>query len=472
MATAAVRTVAACPDGHILARAQTAIPAPSNPRPGCYEQDVGTWWPAVAAALRLLTTQLGPAASSVVALSVCATSGTVALLDAGGQPMGPALMYNDQRAVAEAAMAQEAGGERWHRLGLHIQPSFGLAKLAWLVRHAAGAPGRACHPPDLVLSHLTGHVAAADWSHALKSGYDPERGEWAEEAMTALRIPPGALPQVRRPTEEAGRLDRAAAKATGLPAGCVIRLGMTDGCAAQVATGGASPGAAVSVLGTTLVLKTAGPVPIGDPSGAVYSHRHPGGWWLPGGASSTGAGALAEWFPGRDLAALDVAVGRHGPARTICYPLVGKGERFPFAAAEAEGFSLGEPRDEVARYRAILEGVAFLERLGYERLAALGAAPPRAVSACGRASTSRPWNRIRAAVLGVPLVEVPGGSTALGACILAAAGSLYPDLATATAAMAARGPQVSPAEEDGPAMAVSYERFLAALEQRGWLPGQ
>lgn len=469
MATAAVRAVAAGADGHILAWAQAALPAPSSPRPGWSEQDAGTWWPAAATALKLLTSQLGPAASCIVALSVCATSGTVALLDHTGRPASPALMYNDQRAGAEAAIAQDAGRERWQRLGLHIQPSFGLPKLAWLLRERGDPAARACHPPDVVLAALTGRPAPADWSHALKSGFDPQRQEWAAEAMAALSIPPGALPEVGRPSDEVGRLDRAGAAATGLPVGCQVHLGMTDGCAAQLAAGGAAPGGAVSVLGTTLVLKTAGLAPVGDPSGAVYSHRHPDGWWLPGGASSTGARALAEWFPGRDLAALDEAAGRMGPATAVCYPLVGTGERFPFAAPQAQSFSLGEPPDDLARYRAILEGVAFVERLGYECLVALGAEAPAVVAVCGRASASRVWNRIRAAVLGVPLIEVPEASTALGACILAAAGSLHPDLATATAAMAARGPTVQPDQEDGPSMAASYQRFRDAVVARGWL---
>ena len=69
-----------------------------------------------------------------------------------------------------------------------------------------------------------------------------------------------------------------------------------------------------------------------------------------------------------------------------------RGERFPFAAPDAEGFTLGSATGEVDRYRALLEGVAFVERLGYERLAGLGAPadPPIAVS--GGGSGSPVWN--------------------------------------------------------------------------------
>jgi sugar (pentulose or hexulose) kinase len=458
MATAAVRVLAAGGDGAVYGWAEVPLAPPSRPQPGWSEQDAGSWWPAVAGALRRLTGQLGPTAGAIVALSVCATSGTVAVLDAAGQPAGPALLYDDQRAGGEAAAAG-------------LPATSGLPKWARLAAHAgAGEPLRLCHAPDVLVSRLIGRPAPTDWSHALKSGYDPATGQWPAASLAALGIPESRLPDVLPPTEVAGTLCARAAAETGLPAGCAVRLGMTDGCAAQLAAGGASPGSAVSVLGTTLVLKTAGTTRVADASGAVYSHRHPGGWWLPGGASSTGGRAIAEAFAGRDLAALDAGAARHGPARAVTYPLPGRGERFPFAAPGAEGFWLGEPGSDIERYRAILEGVAFVERLGYERLAALGAAPAGRVMAAGNGSRSRPWNQIRAAVLGVPLVAVPQATTALGACILAAAGSLHPDLAAATGAMSASGPEVGPDEErGGSAMAASYERFRVALTDRGWL---
>jgi sugar (pentulose or hexulose) kinase len=464
MATADVRAVAADASGRVVASGRARLPSPSSPRPGWSEQDASTWWPAVTAAL----CELGDARRSVVAVTVCATSGTVVALDGEGRPLAPALMYSDQRAVAEAEVAQDAAARRWASLGLRVQPTFGLPKWAWLLREYPST-ARLVHASDVVVGMLVGRPVATDWGHALKSGYDPWRVEWATEAMDALGIPVELLPEVGRPTETAGQVGEAAAAATGLPAGCRVRLGTTDACAAQVAAGASAPGRFVSVLGSTLVLKGASRELVADPAGAVYSHRHPDGWWLPGGASNVGAAALTAEFGGRDLAALDAAAARRGPAGVVVYPLVGRGERFPFAAPDAETFSLGDAADEVDRYRALLEGVAFVERLGYERLADLGAVvdPPVAVS--GGGSGSRVWNRIRATVLGGPVMETPAATTALGACILAAAGTLHPDLAAATEAMAAAGELVEPADGERGTLEDSYRRFVAAVTERGWL---
>ena len=470
MATAEIRAAAADAGGCVRAEARSPLPQPSSPAPGHCEQDAGTWWPAVLATLSELTDRLGHERGAVVALTVCATSGTVVALDGHGEPLGPALMYADQRAVSEADAAQEAGAERWAGLGLRVQPSFGLPKWAWiLAQDHPRAPARLAHASDVVVGRLVGEAPPTDWSHALKSGYDPQRRQWATEATEAVGIPPGLLPEVRRPTEAVGRLLPEVSQRTGLPDACEVRLGMTDACASQLAAGASSPGRFVSVLGTTLVLKGASRDLVADPTGAVYSHRHPDGWWLPGGASSTGAGALAERFPDADLGALDDRAVRHGPAGAVIYPLTGRGERFPFAAADAEGFELGDLEDEVERYRATLEGVAFVERLGFERLASLGAAaePPIAVS--GGASASGGWNRIRASVLGVPLVAKPTAGTALGACILAAAGTLHPDLTTAAEEMSVDGDQVEPDEVEREHLERNYERFVDAVTERGWL---
>ena len=469
LATAAVRATAAEASGRVHAKASRPLAQPSAPRPGWSEQDPRTWWPAVTSALAELADRLAKHREGVVAVSVSATSGTVVGLDAGGEPLGPALTYADQRAVAEAATAQAAAADRWAQIGLTVSPSFGLAKWGWMAAHWSPEVARLVHASDVVVGKLIGAEAPTDTSHALKSGYDPVNRCWVAEAMAALGIAESLLPDVLEPGQPAGPLCREASEATGLPTGCSVRLGMTDSCAAQLAAGAADPGRFVSVVGSTLVLKGAARRPVADPAGAVYSHYHPGGWWLPGGASNTGGRSLLAAFPDADLGDMDAAAAARGPSGTIVYPLPGRGERFPFASVDAKSFTLGVPSDRVDHYRAILEGVAFVERLGYERLRRLGAGADGPIASAGRGSTSQVWNAIRATVLGRPLEAKPGAGTALGACILAAAGTLHRDLQSATAAMAVTGRAVEPVATERDALEVSYRRFLQGCAERGWI---
>ena len=470
LATKEARVVCADGRGVVLAEAAVPLPAPHRPGPGFSEQDARAWWPAVAEALRCATGLLGADRARLVAVASATTSGTVVLVDSDGQPVAPAVMYDDARAVGEAARVQELGGARWDACGLRIGPSFALAKLAWLAARPRGLEGvaHAWSPADLIVSRLLGRPGPTDWSHALKTGYDLIRREWPTEVLDALGIPPALLPEVRPPATTAGRVCARAVQETGLPEGCEVRLGMTDGCAAQLAGGGVSPGHFVSVLGTTLVIKGVTRKLVRDPDGAVYSHLHPEGWWLPGGASNTGGEALHRFAP-LSLTELDRAAAAHGPARCVNYPLVRPGERFPFLEQDAAGFVLGEPADEIEAYLAALEGVAFVERLAYERLAALGAAAEGAVAAAGGGSHSPIWNRIRATTLGRALVVPARPTSAFGAALLAATGTIHEDIGKAAAAMVVLREEIEPDPKEAPALAESYGRFVDELRARGWI---
>ncbi len=457
--------------GRVLSRGASPLPAPERPRPGWSQADARAWWPATANALQQATGALGPAAAAIRAVAVAATSGTVLVVDGDGHPLGPALLYDDQRASAQAAVAAEAGERRWARLGWRPGSTSGLAKWGWLLSHpaVAGRARSAWHASDVLVATLTGERPATDWSHALKSGYDPGRREWALEATAALGIADSLLGEVRSPGAPAGRVSAEIAAATGLPVGCEVRLGMTDGCAGQVAAGADRPGRFVTVVGTTLVVKGATDHLVHDRSGAVYSHHHPGGWWLPGGASNTGGAAVSKASPGADLADLDRRAAAAGPASCVTYPLLGTGERFPFVAPDATGLWLGRPVNGVEHHRAVLEGVAFLERLAYAHLGDLGAPALGPVRSAGRGGRSRFWAGIRASVLGRPVVMVEGADTALGACILAAAGTLHADVVAAGDAMVAEGEEVAPNDAESEALEASFARFVVALSEHGWV---
>lgn len=473
VATADVRALCVDGAGRVLARASAPLPAPIRSAGGRSEQDAGRWWPAAAEAARTALVALPGGGARVRSLAVAATSGTVALVDADRRPIGPALLYDDRRAARLTAAAYSAAVDRFAGLGLQGSGIGAIGRIAWLVReHGAAASGRrarVCHTGDLIGWHLTGSPVPTDWNSALKSGFDAQRLEWVVSALQAVGVPEAVLPEVLAPGTLVGVVGAAAAEETGLPRTCEVRLGTTDGCAGQLASGAVAPGDFVGVLGTTYVLKGVSRKLVVDPSGALYSHRHPDDWWLPGGASNTGGEGLARW-PVADLAGLDSAAAARGAASIVSYPLRREGERFPFTAPNARGFEIGESQDDVDRYRAALEGVAFLERLALERVQALGIAFEPPLTAAGGGNRSDAWLRIRATVLGAAVRVVDSAETAFGAALLAATGSLYDDLAAATAAMVPPGRLVQPVVGEVARLEESYGRFRDELSRRGWLP--
>jgi sugar (pentulose or hexulose) kinase len=433
-----------------------------------HEQDPADWWRATCIATRAALAGRGD--RPVGGVSIDSTSGTLVVQDAHGNAAGPALMYDDRRAAAEAVRVQDEGAELWTALGYRMQASWALPKVAWLVsRDAVPAGHRLAHQADHIGARLAGHPLPTDWSHALKTGYDLLADAWPTAVLDRLGIDPALLPPVVAPGERVATVSAAAAEETGIPAGTPIVAGMTDGCAAQVATAALAPGQWCSALGTTLVLKGSTRDLLHDPSGAVYCHRNPDGGWLPGGASSTGAGVLASELAGADLDALTERARERGVPEGATYPLAGRGERFPFVADDAEGFDIGGPADSdpTDRFHRVAHGVAYVERLAFDVLAGLGADVSGPVIATGGASNNDWWTQLRADVLQRPVAVPEHAGSAIGSAVLAAA---EPGRLAATAAEMVR---MRRSFEPDPARAAEltdgYARLVAALEDRGWL---
>ncbi|MFG1945151.1 FGGY-family carbohydrate kinase [Nonomuraea sp. NPDC048826] len=460
LGTQSVRAMAVDADGRVLGAAVRPL---TSHRDGVrHEQDPEEWWRALAAATREALWRVP--AGRIEGVAVDATSGTILLTAPDGTPLTPALMYDDRRAAGLADRVNTVGAAVWERLGYRrMQATWALPKLLWLLGDApAGA--RAVHQSDFVNRRLTGHEVPTDLSNALKTGVDLVDERWPSDVLSALGVPDGTLPAVVRPGTRVGGVCPEAAEATGIPAGTPVIAGTTDGCAAQLGAGVLTPGSWNSVLGTTLVLKGVTRELVRDPLGVVYSHRAPDGSWLPGGASSTGAGVLSRELPGRDLGALsDQAAGLGGDpaALPITYPLVSRGERFPFSAPDAEGFTLGEPADDVERYAAVLRGAAFVERLCFDYLDLLGAPVDGEIVLTGGATRGGYGNRLRADVLGRPVTLRENAEPALGMAVLAAG-------APGAAARMVRTREV--VEPSGADLREPYLRFVSALEERGWLP--
>lgn len=465
--TQSARAVAVTSGGAVLGRARSAL---TNHRLGDrHEQDPQLWWTAAARAIRHAVSAVP--AGGVRGVAVAGTSGTVVLLGPTGEPVTPGIMYDDARATAEVSRVNAAGEHLWTALGYRrMQPTWALPKVLWLLRRTDPPSSglTLAHQSDLINRRLVGHQVATDLSSALKTGADLVRCAWPRDLFDTLDIPETLLPPLVAPGTRLGTVCAAAAHDTGLPAGTPVHAGMTDGCAAQLASGALQFGSWNCVLGTTLVLKGVTGEPLHDPTGAVYSHRGPNGTWLPGGASSTGAGVIARDYPPADLPALTRAASAYEPATPVCYPLLAAGERFPFVAPQARGFLAGPPRDDAERFAAVLQGIAYLERLCFDHLDLLGAPLHGNIALTGGATRNDYWNQIRADILDRPVVLPGDAEPAVGMAILAAAADR--DLAATAAAMVRVRTVIEPRPEAADRFLPAYLRLVDTLERLGWLP--
>lgn len=470
LGTGGARALAVTGDGEVVGAGEA--PVDSHRSQGRHEQDPDAWWQAAAAALRAAMAGLDVPVEGV---AVDATSGTVVAMDSDLRPLSPGLMYDDARGAPYLDRIEAAGSELWTVLGYRrMQGSWALPKVLWLLEHVPNVrQGRILHQTDVITSRLLGRPAHTDLSSALKTGVDLRSGRWPVDVLDALGVPVGLLPEPVPCGDQIGKVSAGAAEETGLPAGTPVMAGATDGYAGQLGSGALEVGSWGVVLGTTMVFKGVTEEPVSDESGAVYSHRGPDGLWFPGGASSTGAGAVAAAFPdlGADgLAALTEQARSHDPARCVSYPLVSEGERFPFVAPDARAFTLGEPVDDAERFAALLQGVALVERLTLDSLDRLGARLDGRHVTSGGGSRNDWWTQLRADVTGRALSVPEQSGGALGMAVLAAAGGGgAAALVDAAEGMVRMRTTMEPDTERGARYAASYLRLVDALEERGWV---
>jgi len=464
--TQGVRAVAVDPAGRAAAESSYSYPvlnlAGPEQGPDRYEQSSGDWWDALCRAVSGCVARLresGRDPRDIAGVSLCGTSGTILPLDGDGGPLGNAILYNDLRAAGLARAVGERAPSLERRLGYRIGASFSLPRMLWYREEQPRVYERCrmfVHQTDYLLGRLCGEYVT-DRANAQKSGYDTVAGEWPEELESRLGLDRGKLPRVLDPGGPIGPVLPKVAQALGLPETAMVYAGATDAYAAVLATGAVEPGDCVSVLGTTLVCKAVAPERITDPAGVGYPYWMPEGRWLVGGASNLGGRCVGEVAAG-DYARLDREALSLIPTGVRCYPLYGRGERFPFSDPEAEPFFRGNIFGG-RLYPALMEGEAYGERLCYQRLAELGCPLGPTVRATGGAAKSRVWLKIRASILGRTL-EVPEVLTsAMGSAVIAAAGEMG-GLVPAARGMARIGLTVGP----DPALAGRYEelyqRFL------------
>lgn len=377
------------------------------------EQSPLLWREALHALLRRLPARL---AGQIHSLAVDATSATVLLCDSELRPLSHALLYSDNRAEQETAELRTIAPPG-HTV---CSTTSGLSKFMWLTRHTDLTDAAYfMHQADWLAALLTGTGGVSDYHNALKTGYDVERLLWPD---WVLALPhPHLLPQVVAPGTEIASISPVIAEHFRINPNCRICAGTTDSIAAFIASGVNEPGAAVTSLGTTLVLKLLSTQRVEAAEYGVYSHRY-GDLWLAGGASNAGGGALKQYFSDEQLDKLSSRIDPATDSVLDYYPLPGTGERFPVNDPHLAPRTTPRPADDAQFLHGLLQGLSRIEAAGYARLSELGATPLVSVTTCGGGAKNPAWSKMRERILGVPVTAARHTEAAFGSALLAMRG--------------------------------------------------
>ena len=427
---------------------------------GWYEQSPAAWVEAAERAIQVCTSQLG-APEDIAAISIDGTSGTIVPLDKDMKPLTNGIMYNDPRARAQAARIHGGMGDIEAKLGYQFGASFSLPRILWVRDELPAVYEKTrvfAHQADYIAGMLCGEYCTSDYSNALKTGYDLIDKVWPERYASELGLDLDKLPGIERPGAPIGRVTAAASSRLGLPTSAVVVGGSTDGYASALAAGATAPGRWASIIGTTFVLKGVTEKLVVDPNGSSYSHMLPGGEWLLGGAANLGGRVLNFARGEKSFDEMNAASEALIPTGVRCYPLTGRGERFPFVHPDCEPFYVGDVTGG-RLYPAIMEGVGFAERLAYDRMLSLGCAVGDTIYTTGGACRSELWLKIRASILNRRLRVPEVVDAAMGSALLAAS-ERFGGLNRAAEAMIRYSAEIDP----DPALAARYDEIYARFK--------
>ncbi|MGE0870161.1 MAG: FGGY-family carbohydrate kinase [Kofleriaceae bacterium] len=428
-------------DHGLVVRGRYAVSYPTNQIDvDRVEQDPRAWEAALAPAIAGAIAAAGIQPDDVRALAIAGQLDGCIAVDSAGHPTHPALIWQDRRAVVEAARVD---AKRLFRItGQVADASHMAAKIHWLRAH--GVPAARYHQPvSYLVERLTGEAVIDPALGSTTMLFDLTTMRWSQELLNAYELGSYQLPDVKLATSVAGVLTRAGAALTGLRAGTQVAVGTGDDFANPLGAGMAHPGPVMCSIGTAEVVGTVSPNGVLDtvgPEPMLETHAFPSGGffienpgWLSGGAIRW-AVRLLGLAGDRQLDALAETAPPGCAGVTFIPALAGSMTPVWRPQARAGFYGLTAAHDRPHMARAVLEGLAFACRDVVERLVALGL-PTETVVLCGGGARSRVWAQMRADVVGrVHRIATEPDSCPLGAAMIAlvAAGGI-PDLPSAAA---------------------------------------
>jgi xylulokinase len=460
-----------------------------HPAPDRAEIDAETYWEATVAAVRRALSMADADPDRVAAMAVSSQGETVVPVDATGRPLGPAVVWLDNRAVVEARELAERFGDAaiYDRTGVPtVTPTWTACKLLWWQRHEPGLFASARYfllVEEFVLHRLSGRFVTEGGVQSSSLLYDIRAHGWWDAMLEAVGIGPERLPELVRPGEIVGTLSSEAAAALGLPPSVRVVAGGMDQGAGAVGVGNVGSGVVSESTGGALTLQASVDRHAGDPTRQtpVYVHSAPDRYlYCP--VCPTGGMALT-WF--RDqfgaeevalaarqersaydlLTALAAGVKPGAEGLTMLPHLMGafSPEYEPEASGVFYGFTLHHGKPHFVR--AVLEAVAFMLRRNLELLAGAGAQATQ-IRSHGGGSRSSLWNQIKADSCGLPVVTLEGDDAAVrgDAMIAGVAMGIFADLSAACSAMVTIKDRYEPDPATRIAYDDAYDRYLRLFD--------
>lgn len=411
-----------------------------TPRPGWVEHDAEEIWDRTAAVVAGAIESGGLEAKDVAAVGITNQRETTVVWDpATGEPLAPAIVWQDTRTATLAKELEKAvGAARLRELtGLPAATYFSGPKLRWLLDHDEGLrerarAGRAVFGTVdswLAWKLTGGAVHRTDATNASRTlMMDLASLRWSDELLDALGVPSRMLPEITPSSHpEAWGVTGAGGP---LGAGVPITGVIGDQQAALLGQLRRRPGEAKCTYGTgAFLLMHTGTEAITSRAGLLttvaYSDPERVDYALEG--SVAVAGSLVQWlrdqlgFAESAAQVEELALQVEDSGGVVIVPAF-SGLFAPWWRSDARGVICGLTRHADRRHlaRAAIEASAFQVREVLEAMRADAGHAPRELRVDGGMTVSRLLLAFQADILGIPVVRPRCvETTALGAAVAA-----------------------------------------------------
>jgi sugar (pentulose or hexulose) kinase len=468
--TSEIKVLAYTPGGEMVAEAHQPSASTTS------EEDLADVWLTTVRLLREVGDDLKSCGKEPVGIGVSGHMGGLILLDDHEEPLGPAILWTDERAKPLISEWDRSGmtSALFDQSGTALITGLTLPLWAWMSIHQPEIVSPTRHVlfmKDWIRWKLT-EVLATDESEHMWIPGDVRKRALTEEVLDTV----GAqgllerLPPIVDATAVVGGLTHEVSQATGLPKGLPVVAGAGDAVAAAVGMGALYPGDAFSVLGTSFLNNVVTKEPLFEPRGIGFNFLTVTGYWLRLLANTGGGSLNLRWLRERvsqPFATLDAWVQETPPgANGVLYlPYVtGTGVTAPFynlaARATFVGITARHGFQDLAR--AVYEGLGLAMKDCYEALPV-----PLGTVRLGGGSSRNPVLCQIAANCTNRSIEVPKivEGTNLGVALMAGVGSgVFPDLDSAVRSTVQIAARYEPQAEAASFYQEWYRVYVAARE--------
>lgn len=225
-----------------------------RPKVGHSEQDADLWVETVFACLDRLAAEAPREMAAVRGIGLSGQMLCALILDQSMRPLRPAMLWNDQRALAECAELLAAVPDIGRRTNGTPDPGITAPKLMWLRKHEPQLMDRArmlMLTKDYVRLALTGEVATEPSDAGGTQLLDVASGRWDPSLCQAVGWDPAHLPPVLDSWAEAGRLKSDLCSRWGMTGPVSVAAGAGDNMGSTLGAGVARPGDAILTIGTS-----------------------------------------------------------------------------------------------------------------------------------------------------------------------------------------------------------------------------